>query len=268
MSATIFARRALAPLAAAATVMACGGEPSAANGPAANLVPLLDIRPSTGADVEFTGCVESIGVGLVSTQAARALTPTTYTLAGEGQPVTPFVARTARCDGIAVDGHKAKPGAIVQLGVVIVPPDGTGDINIYTLWYFSSDAKLAHRLWRIGVEAQHVPTLSYRYMSAAGSLAVQVRRPGDPQLSITGDVNESSQPAGSFTANWWGWSDGGRVKMTTHVPLILIGTADLVLRTAPNGDLGTLLGGGTAGFPILQQFNAFPSAHLAAFAAH
>ena len=47
--------------------------------------------------VEFSDCVESIGVTLVPTASARAYVPNQFILAGEGQPVTPLVVRTARC---------------------------------------------------------------------------------------------------------------------------------------------------------------------------
>jgi hypothetical protein len=97
--------------------------------------------------VEFTDCVESIGVTLVSTALARAYVPAQFILVGEGQPVTPLVVRTASCRGISVTEHPPKAGEIVQVGLVIVPPDGTGDINNYTLWYYTGDAELAtHRI--------------------------------------------------------------------------------------------------------------------------
>src|SRR6185369_301636 len=72
--------------------------------------------------VEFTNCVESIGVGLIPTVEAQALIPAEFHLVGEGQPVTPIVVRTARCGGIAVNGRSAKAGSVVQIGAVIVPP--------------------------------------------------------------------------------------------------------------------------------------------------
>jgi hypothetical protein len=83
--------------------------------------------------VEFTDCVESIGVTLVPTALARACVPAQFILVGEGQPVTPLVVRTASCRGISVSGHEPKAGEIVHIGLVIVPPDGTGDINNYTI---------------------------------------------------------------------------------------------------------------------------------------
>lgn len=216
-----------------------------------------------GFAVQFSDCVESIGVGLVSTEQARAFVPAEFHLVGEGGPVTPLVVRTARCGGIAVDGHRPRAGSIVQVGLVIDPPDFTGDINNYTLWYYTSDAKLAHHLTRIGIRAQHVPTIDYDYESSGdGSLFVAVPRPGRPVLSLDGTVVESENPSGSFVANWWANVDGCRVKMKTNVPEIFIGEANLILTTAPNGPLGQLIGGGSTGFPVLQQFNTFADARM------
>jgi len=185
-------------------------------------------------------------------------------LVGEGQPVTPIVVRTSRCGGIAVDGQNSKPGSVVQIGVVIVPPDFSGDINNYTLWYYTSDAKLAHELQMLGVEAQHVPTIDYDYERSGASdpLFVAVPRPGSPRLWLDGTVIESTTLAGSFEAIWWAKVNGGSVRMDTLVPNIFIGGADLTLTTASSGALGQLIGGTSSGFPILQQFNTFASAHL------
>ena len=118
-------------------------------------------RDSTSSAVEFSDCVESIGVGLVSTTEAEALVPAPFIVVGAGAPVTPLVVRTSDCGGIAVDGGPAKAGSIVQIGVVIVPPDFTGDINTYTLFYYTSDVKLAHLFADSGVPAQHVGHLTY-----------------------------------------------------------------------------------------------------------
>ena len=147
--------------------------------------------------VEFTDCVESIGVTLVSTARARAYVPAQFILVGEGQPVTPLVVRTASCRGISVTEHPPKAGEIVQVGLVIVPPDGTGDINNYTLWYYTGDAELATQLRRAGVSVQHVPTIDYDYDANDNSLFVRVPRPGSPRLALFGTVQPSPDPAGS-----------------------------------------------------------------------
>lgn len=217
-----------------------------------------------GFAVEFTDCVESIGVGLIPTAQALALVPAEFHLVGEGQPVTPIVVRTARCGRIAVDGNRAKAGSVVQIGVVIVPPDFSGDINNYTLWYYTSDAKLAHHLERLGVAAQHVPTIDYDYEPGGpGSpLFVAVPRPGSPRLVLDGTVVESTTPAGSFEAIWWAKRNRGSVRMDTLVPAISIGSANLTLTTDAGSALGQLIGGSSAGFPVLQQFNTFSSANM------
>lgn len=216
--------------------------------------------------VDFRDCVESIGVTLVPTDQARASVPAGFVLAGEGTPVTPAVVRTSRCQGISVDGAREKAGEIVQIGLVLVPPDFTGDINNYTLWYYTSDAKLAQALRRAGVDAQHVPTIAYAYLPQAPGdsdpLAVIVPPPGRPQLAVGGHVTASGSPAGSFEANWWAQAGAARVKMDTDVPVIFIGTADLTLLTSPSNAIGQLFGGGSVPFPILQQFNTFAHAHM------
>ncbi len=227
----------------------------------AGSVPRVLAERPAGFAVEFSNCVESIGVGLVPTEQARALVPAEFQLVGEGGPMTPLVVRTARCNGIAVAGPRPKAGSIVQLGVVIVPPDFTGDINNYTLWYYTSDAKLAHHLARLGVRAQHVPTIDYDYGSD-GSFFVNVPRPGRPLVSVDGTVVEPENSSGSFVANWWAIVDGCRVKMETNVPEIFIGDANLTLTTNPNGPLGQLIGGASTGFPVLQQFNTFADARM------
>jgi hypothetical protein len=224
--------------------------------------------PPSGVEfqTEFQNCVESIGVTLVPTDLAREMVPAGVVLVGEGTPVTPAVARTARCEGISVDGGKPKAGAIVQIGLVIVPPGVPGDIDNFTLEYYTSDAKLAERLRRAGVDAQHVPTLVYAYLPAAPGdadpFAVVVPPPGRPPLAIAGNVTASTASAGSFHANWWTSSGGALVEMSTDVPDIHIGTADLTMLTTPSSPLGRLFGPPPVTFPILQQFNTFTAAHM------
>jgi hypothetical protein len=214
-----------------------------------------------GFGIEFTDCVESIGVTLVPTASARAYVPSQFILAGEGQPVTPLVVRSARCGGISIAGHRSS-GEIVQIGAVIVPPDGTGDINNYTIWYYTSDPLLAVRLLLAAVNAQYVPTIDYDYSSQHNSFQVRVPLPGIPRLELSGSVTPSSQPAGSFVANWWHTSRGENLKMSTNVPIIKIGGADLSMITDRNGALAQLIGGHSTGFPILQQFNTFTKAQM------
>ena len=217
---------------------------------------------SSSFDVAFTDCVESIGVTLAPTASVRQLVPQSFILAGDGQPVTPLVVRTSHCGRITTEGHGQRGGDIVQIGAVLVPPDFTGDINNYTIWYYTSDLRLALRLLASGVSAQYVPTIDYNYETDDGTLHVRVPLPGIPRFVLSGSVAPSPEPAGSFLANWWQEVQGGKVKMSTNVPVINIGAADLTLTTNSNGPLGQLIGGSSTGFPIIQQFNTFASAQM------
>ena len=81
-------------------------------------------------------------------------------------------------------------------------------------------------------------------------------------------TNPTEVPAGSFEAIWWQQTAAGNVRMDTSVPVIAIGSAALGLVTDANGALGQLIGGGALGFPILQQFNLLPDAHMAVAITH
>ena len=228
-------------------------------------------HPLSPLRVEFFNCVESIGVGLAPTANVVARTPPEFIPVGVGTPVTPIVVRTSDCAGIAVDGDKPKSGTIVQIGAVIVPPEpGVGDINNYAFWYYTTDAKLAHRLQDLGVAAQHVPTIRYdldpEQTGIPNDLSVIVRKPGNPRFILEGTVVPSENPTGSFEALWWQKTSAGNIKMDTLVPVIAISSADLLLETDAANALGTLIGGSTLGFPIVQQFNTFSRAHLRATA--
>ena len=211
--------------------------------------------------VEFNDCVESIGVTLVPTASVRAYVPHQFILAGEGQPITPLVVRTAQCSNIIVTGHAPMAGTMVQIGAVIVPPDFTGDINNYTIWFSTSNAKLATQLRKVGVDAQLVPVIDYDYQSAHNSLTVGVPAPFEPSLTLSGSVFPSPKAVGSFLANWWQQTKTGVVKMTTNVPVIKIGSANLTL-TTEDDPLAQLFGGSSTGFPVIQQFNTFAVATM------
>lgn len=217
-------------------------------------------------EVSFTGCVESVGVGLAPTDYARTLVPSDIVLAGEGSPVTPTVVRSAHCEGIAVGGSAPKPGDIVQIGLVIVPPGVPGDIDNYTLYYFTSHKKLAKQLGKLGVDAQYLKNVSVDFATGNGGSSVDIRVPGkgDPSLSLGGPVVPSSSSAGSFHANWWYRGGDGLVQMATVVPDIAIGGADLSFDTPVDPDLAALGFGSPPApdFPILQQFNVFADAEL------
>ncbi len=222
-----------------------------------------ELRRFAAFDVSFGDCVESIGVTLASTAAVESLLSPGFIPVGVGTPVTPLVVRTASCGSISVDGKRGRSGSMVQIGAVIVPPDGTGDINNYTLYYYSDDPKLVEALEHAGMAATkaHV-AYEVEHDGAGSSLDVTVKARGCSSLHLGGPVTPVSTPAGSFLANWWPDTRGGPLKLSTNVPEIAIGSATLVLDVRPEGALDELLGGTSIAFPILEQFNAFDAAEM------
>ena len=59
------------------------------------LSPAKASHDPTAFDVDFTSCVESVGVGLAPTANVVALTPPPFIPVGLGTPVSPVVVRTA-----------------------------------------------------------------------------------------------------------------------------------------------------------------------------
>ena len=211
--------------------------------------------------ITLADCVESVGVGLVSTERALALVPSEFRLAGDGQPVTPLVVLAIKGNGIAVAGYKPQAGKLVQVGLVIAPPDGTGDVNTFLLWHYTSDARLARSLKRLGLDTQYIPSIGYDVSrdGNGGSTSISVPHPARPTLSLSGMVAAPGMP-GAFVANWWARVERGLMKMQTSVPDGLIGEAQLTLTTGADTPLGRLIGGDSMTFAVLQRFNMFPHA--------
>lgn len=211
--------------------------------------------------IELTDCIESVGVGLVSSVRARRLLPPEFALPIDGQPLTPLVVLAMRCQGIAIDDNTARPGIIVQVGLVIAPPDGTGDVNSFTLWHFTTHSPLARRLRDAGLSVQLVPTIAYD-VALGGKLhstQVTVPAPAQPAFDLCGSISEPSQPL-SLTGNWWAKGSKGLVKQASQVPAGLVGEAQLTLTTAADSPLGQLIDGASFSFPVLQRFNTFAQA--------
>ena len=222
-----------------------------------------------GFTANLTNCVESIGVGLAPTSVAQTYVPADFILASGGAPVTPMVVRTSRCDGISFGGGFALPVVVIQVGAVIVPPTGMGDIDNYTFWYYTSNLDLALHLIGAGVSAQWDPFINFGYdrdvPSTDTSFSVNVPWPGSPTFSVSGTVTPSVAPSGSFDSLWWtNVAAGDATTLTTDVPVIDIGSADLTLTTSATDPLGQLFGSGSVSFPIIQQFNFFANATLTA----
>ncbi|MFN8495121.1 MAG: hypothetical protein U0350_46395 [Caldilineaceae bacterium] len=209
--------------------------------------------------IELTDGVENVGIGLVSTERAQTLLPPPFKLANNGEPVTPLVVLAARCQGIAVTGATPTPGTFVQIGLIVAPPDGTGEINIFTLWHYTTHLTLARALKNAGLDSQHVAAIEYDVTlgGKAGSTRLTVPAPGQPPLLLAGAIREPNQPV-TFNGNWWAKAGNRLLKLNSVVPTATFSEAALTLTTRVTNPLGHLIGGETLNFAILQRLNTFP----------
>lgn len=214
-------------------------------------------------DVDFSGCSEMASLTPVPVANVRARVPAGYALANEVNGVTFVVVRIANCSGMSIDQRPVGGGTVAQVGVNLVSPDGTGDINNYTLWYYTTSQPLFVRLRAMGIdEAQWVPGIDYRYAATGpGTGQLDITVPGRPAFTIGGPVTEPVGPV-PFVANWWGDSARGQIRMNTTLPAIDFGGATMTLHTGARSELAEVLGATTVTFPIFDSYNRFPAAHM------
>lgn len=215
--------------------------------------------------VSFDDCSELASITTISVAEARKVVPSSFTLGGDASGA-PFVVRVADCSAVSIDGGRPEAGTVAQLGVSVVSPDGTGDINNYTAWYYTTSWRLALALQLRGVPAQVVPRLTYAVSPNAahtgGTLTVDVDPPGHPTFHVSAPVVEPGPGAIAFHANWWKESGSRRTKMSTPIPSIRFGGATATLHTPRHGQLGKLLESSTETFALLDSFNRFPTAPM------
>ena len=140
--------------------------------------PPAAVTASSSFGVEFTDCSELASITTITAAKARTVVPASFTLAGDASG-TPFVVRVAHCRAVSVDDSAPEAATVAQLGVSIVSPDGTGDINNYTAWYFTTSLRLAVKLQLLGVPAQWTPGLGYSLVPGSansGTLRIDAGR--------------------------------------------------------------------------------------------
>ncbi|HKE28039.1 MAG TPA: hypothetical protein VKB88_37055 [Bryobacteraceae bacterium] len=219
-----------------------------------------------GFTVDFSQCTEFAGVGPVNFAKAAALVPqafTTLAVSGTGA----IVVRATSCAGASVNGGRSVATTISQIGVEIVPPDGTGDINNYTLIYVSNNAELVLAFNLAGVPALYDPTLTYQFTyestGNSGELYLAAEGIGLPAYFLTGTETDPTGPGSDFKANWWFAPGGAVVKQASDFPDIAFGTAAVSLHTDRNSALGQLIGGNTdSDFHYLPIRGVYASAHM------
>jgi hypothetical protein len=245
---------AFAVLALAATVMAT---------PPASAQAGLDTR---GFSVDFSQCTEFAGVGPADFAKASSLVQPTFTTLPVGSTAA-IVVRATRCAGAQVSGGPGVPTIISQIGIEVVPPDGTGDINNYTLIYVTDNAQLALAFRFVGLPVIFDPSLTYEFTYDAtgksGELYVEGEGAGLPAYFLTGTETDPSGGGFDFKANWWFRGFAGVIKQASDFPDIAFGPANVTLHTSRESVLGKLIGGNTdADFHFLPVRGVYATAHM------
>jgi hypothetical protein len=218
--------------------------------------------------VQFSGCTEFVGWGPVSLAAAQPLVPAGYVIAGSADGQAAIVVRATSCEAVRVDHSPAESTELSQIGINLVAPDGTGDINNYTVIYVTNNEDLARRFQIAGLPAVFNPQLTYEYTADPSGLSGQlyVTAAGEELASYFLFGTETEPPPNSpqiFLANWWFTGPEGRMKQSTLFPLISFGTAAVSLYTSNVSLLGKLIGGNTdANFYILSVRGVYPEATM------
>jgi hypothetical protein len=221
-------------------------------------------------DVDFANCTEYAGFVPVPLANATPLVPAGYSIAlaspGEGNAIV----RVAHCASVVVAGKASGPGTVAQLGVNIVPPNGTGDINNYTVWYDTDGVALWAGLRGAGIDAALDPILFYdRLPSSDGTTARLIVANGvDPAppfiIDSTVLIPTSQTQAIDFTANWWQTNSGQPAVMASDFPNILFGaeSTGVTIEVVPGTKLAKLLGADVGTFVGLSVSNVIPTAHM------
>jgi hypothetical protein len=207
-------------------------------------------------DVQFTDCTVFAGLARVSMARARALVPAEYTLFDDGGSAR-MVVRVAECAGTVVDGHQQGTTLVSHIGIGLVGPDTTVNLNNYTLWYATSSALLHARLKAAGVRADKSNAISLTY--EGGTLGVSSSSAHTPSFVVTGPADLGTGAPAPTSASWWDNGKRGAIRSRTVLPVIQFGTASTVLTTPANSELAALIGGTTLTFDVLDSYNLFPS---------
>jgi hypothetical protein len=221
---------------------------------------------TTGFSVDFSQCTEFAGVGPVDFTRASSLVQPAFTTLPVGSTAA-IVVRATRCAGAQVNGGPAFPTVISQIGIEIVPPDGTGDINNYTLIYVTDNARLALAFRLAGLPAIFDPAITYEFTydstGKSGELYVEAEGTGLPAYFLTGTESDLSGAGLDFRANWWYQGFAGVIKQASDFPDIAFGSANVTLHTSRESILGKLIGGNSdADFHFLPVRGVYATAHM------
>jgi len=156
----------------------------------------------------FAGCTEFAGWGPVALAQVQPLVPAGYVIAGAAMGQAAIVVRATSCQGVAIGQSTAQPTELSQIGINLVAPDGTGDINNYTVIYVTNNQVLAEHFQTAGFPAVFDPELAYEYapgpMETSGELYVAAAGQGLPAYFLFGTENDrTSLGLGNSRGDRW-----------------------------------------------------------------
>ena len=208
--------------------------------------------------VMFDGCTETIGFGAIPAARALPFVPSGFVIAPVGPDSAGLVVRAANCQSMNVDGKQEGRGSVAQIGIAILPPDGTGDVNNYTVVYVTNSERLALRLRRAGLPATSDEGLLNEFTrgvpSDTGEIYAAAEPDKQPAFFLNGTVTDPVPPSFPFTANWWFKDGNKRIKMSMVIGSLRYGTAQLRIGTGRLSTLGRLIGGNS--FSNFSLFSA------------
>lgn len=219
---------------------------------------------TTTFDVDFTDCHDYAGLAPVPTKNVASYVPAPYTIAEPAPGTANVVVRSVWCRTSSID---PKPSVVTQIGVNIVSPDGTGDINNFTVFYLTTSHALAAGLRRAGVPADVDEDLVFRWTSTDATHAHLVVSNDDdvqPPFVIDSIVGAPGTFPVDFVANWYVAHGKHQEEMHSTYPGILFGgnSPTVTVHTPRHSGLGKMLGSDTGTFTSLSVFNAIPSSHM------
>ena len=220
----------------------------------------------TAFKVSFMNCTEFAGEGYVALAIAQKLVPPGYTITNSSPGQAPIVVRITSCGSVQVNGGSSQPTTISQIGINIVSPDGTGDINNYMALYVSNNPQLVAAFQSAGIPATLDPQIAYEYTpngSGGGTLygAVSPREFG-PYFLYGAEKNPPPDSAQQFIANWWYGADAA-IRQQTTFPAISFGTSSVALYTSKASPLGRLIGGNVySSFTLLALRGVYSLARM------
>jgi hypothetical protein len=215
--------------------------------------------------VGLADCTEFAGLAPVPAANVAWAVPSAFVPLAPSPGTATVVARISRCQGISVDGARPVPGTVSHVGVSVVSPDGSGDINNYTVLYVTDNTALAERLRGVGLPVRIDSGLTYEVTPASSGLELFGAVDPGPGEIYALEGAETDPPAGAtqpFLANWWYQGPAGRVLMATDIPAIGFGSSSVGLYTSLESLVGRLTGAHRTLFPLLSVRGRFSSATM------